>query len=70
MNTYAISKENQNHELQNIKTILQQNNDYPPHTYINTNTTMNTSSDFTRATGCKHPRLRMQDICSLNLGTW
>jgi hypothetical protein len=40
MNTYPISKENQNHELQNIKTILQ-NNNYPPHTYINTKTRMN-----------------------------
>jgi hypothetical protein len=40
MNTYPISKENQNHKLQNIKTILQ-NNNYPPHTYINTKTRMN-----------------------------
>jgi hypothetical protein len=35
MDTYPISKENQNHELQTIKTILQ-NNIYPPHTCIKT----------------------------------
>jgi hypothetical protein len=49
MNTYPISKEKQNHELQSIKTILQ-NNNYPPHTYLNTKTRMNrnTTSNTTQ----------------------
>jgi hypothetical protein len=40
MNTYPNSEENQNHELQHIKTILQ-NNNYPPHTYLKTKTKIN-----------------------------
>jgi hypothetical protein len=50
MNTYPISTKNKHKELQNIKTILQ-NNNYSPHTYLNTkskrnkNTTSNTKEN-------------------------
>jgi hypothetical protein len=37
LNTYAISEDNQHHELLHIKTILQ-NNNYPLQTYLNTKT--------------------------------
>jgi hypothetical protein len=39
MNTYPILKEHKTHELQYIKTIL--NNNYPPQTYQNLKTKVN-----------------------------
>jgi hypothetical protein len=43
MNTYPISSNNNDQKLQDMKTILQ-NNDYPPHAYQNIKTKPNTSN--------------------------
>jgi hypothetical protein len=53
MNTYPISKENKYHELQHIKTILQ-NNNYPPQTNLKRKEKYNTQHNTKTKMGHIH----------------